>query len=110
MAQHTVRLIFTVLFLIFMIAGIVSRYWLSALFWALIAFAVGHPFIRNGRIDLHYEDAPTRVVFLQPIVESTSMVTPTTTAQATPVQESPLATPVTGGAPAGLQQLVSGTF
>jgi hypothetical protein len=70
MAVHSGRLILTALFLIFLVTGLFSNspkkpaaYWGSALFWALMAIAVGYPFVRGGKIDLNYDDAPIPVVF-----------------------------------------------
>jgi hypothetical protein len=65
MGLHTARLIFTIIFLIFALSGLVAGYWVQAIVWVLIAFAVGYPFVRNGRIDLYYEDAPTQVFILE---------------------------------------------
>ena len=63
MASHTARLIFTILFFIFAVSGLVSGFWFSALFWALVAVAVGYPFVRGGHLNLNYNDTPTMVVF-----------------------------------------------
>ena len=98
MALHTARLIFTVIFLIFALAGLVTGYWFQALFWVLIAFAVGYPFVRDGRIDLYYEDPPTKVIIYQAMG-----VTPGPSAAPMPV-------PIPPGMPAGLQALTQGTF
>jgi len=68
MATHTARLIFTILFLVFAVSGLVSGYWFQALVWALIAFAVGYPFVRKGRVDLYYEGDSDRVVYYVPPV------------------------------------------
>lgn len=72
MTTHTTRLIFTIIFLVLAVAGISSGFWFQAIFWVAIAFAVGYPFIRGGRIDLYYDD-PVRLV----ILPSASAPTPT---------------------------------
>lgn len=56
MATHSVRLLITALFFIMAVAGLMAGYALSGLFWLLAAFAVGYPFVRNGKIDLNYDD------------------------------------------------------
>jgi hypothetical protein len=97
MSLHTTRLILTVIFFIFALAGLISGYWFQALFWALITIAVGAPFVRNGRIDLYYDDAPTKVIIYQPVVTSPGVV-------ATPL---PGVQP-TAAMPAAVQQLIQG--
>lgn len=62
MATHTARLIFTIIFLVLAVSGLVSGFWFSALFWALIAMAVGYPFVRGGRLNLNYNDSPALFV------------------------------------------------
>ena len=74
MGLHTARLIFTILLLIFAIAGLVAGYWFQAIFWALIMMAVGYPFVRNGRVDLYYDDAPTRVIIYTPVAAAAGTV------------------------------------
>lgn len=54
MDYHSARLIVTIIFLILALSSVVTRYWFSALFWTLLAAAVGYPFVQNGRIDLYY--------------------------------------------------------
>ena len=65
MGYHTARLIFTIIFFMFALSSLVSGYWLQAIFWALITMAVGYPFVRSGRVNLYYEDAPTQVVIYE---------------------------------------------
>lgn len=108
MGLHTARLIFTIIFLILALSGLVTGYWYQALFWALIALAVGYPFVRNGRIDLYYDDSPARILVFAPVA-----VTPAPTAYAAP---KPAEVPATGpmnvpgseAAPPMLQQLFQG--
>jgi hypothetical protein len=64
MGLHTARLIFTVLLLILTLSNLAAGFWASAVAWALITMCVAYPFIRNGRIDLYYDDEPTRVVIV----------------------------------------------
>lgn len=105
MVLHTARLIITILFFILALAGLVTGYWFQALFWALLAVAVGYPFVRHGRIDLYYDDTPTKVVIYQPIMQPGAA--PAQTQQTGP---GPMPIPVTAEMPAAVQQLVQGTF
>lgn len=67
MGLHTTRLLFTVLFLILALSGLVSGFWLQALFWAVIAAAVGSPFVQKGRIDLFYDEFPNKIIYVMPV-------------------------------------------
>jgi hypothetical protein len=60
MAYHTARLIITIIFLIFAVSSLVTRYWFSALFWALLTAAVGYPFVRGGKLDLYFDGEAKR--------------------------------------------------
>lgn len=62
MATHTGRLIVTIIFMIFAISALIRGSWFWALAWTLFTIAVGHPFVRDGRIVLDYDDTPREVV------------------------------------------------
>lgn len=62
MTLHVARLIVTILLFVLALAGLAAGHWFQALFWALIMIAVGYPFVRHGRVDLHYERDPVKVV------------------------------------------------
>lgn len=64
MATHTGRLILTIIALILVVAGAATGYWAQAIFWALMAMAIGYPFVRNGRINLNYDDDPVPVAIV----------------------------------------------
>jgi len=54
MAYHTARLVVTIIFMMLALSALTTRYWLSALFWALLAVAVGYPFVQSGKLNLYY--------------------------------------------------------
>jgi len=56
MATHTVRLIFTIIFLAALVSNIAIRDWGAVLLTTLFVAAVGYPFVRKGRVDLYYDD------------------------------------------------------
>lgn len=66
MEYHTARLIVTIIFMILAVSALVTRYWFSAFFWALLSLAVGYPFIRSGKLDLYY-DSPGRTTVVENI-------------------------------------------
>lgn len=64
MADHTGRLIATIILGIFAIISLLNGYVVGTLFWALIAFAVGYPFVRGGKLNLQYENPPAKVMMV----------------------------------------------
>ena len=55
MGYHTARLIITTIFMILAISALITRYWFSAFFWALLSLVIGYPFIQGGKLDLYYD-------------------------------------------------------
>lgn len=111
MGDHTARLIVTIIFLIFAVSSLVTRYWFSAFFWALLTVAVGYPFVQGGKLDLYYDTSPkSEVIVVSPTMTATPIappapVTPSApAAPAAPVAPAPVApaapAPVTPSAPA----------
>lgn len=66
MASHTGRLIAVIILALFAIIALLNGYWIGFAFWALIAFAVGYPFVRRGHLDLHYDPDPVKMVLVNP--------------------------------------------
>lgn len=66
MATHTGRLIAVIILALFAIIALLNGYWIGFAFWILLAFAVGYPFVRRGKIDLHYDPAPVKMVLVDP--------------------------------------------
>ena len=99
MATHTARLIITVLFLIVAFSNAVAGHWFVTLAWAVLAFAVGYPFVRNGRIDLNYDEPQSVILYQGEML-----------AAGNPLNVAPLAVPLPPTAPAGLQSLVAGNL
>ena len=56
MSDHTARLIITIIFLILAFSSAVTFSWFSVVLFALLAFAVGYPFLRGGKLNLFYND------------------------------------------------------
>ena len=67
MEYHTARLIVTIVFLILAVSALATRYWFSAFFWALLAAAVGYPFIRGGKLDLYYDSPGRKTTYIENI-------------------------------------------
>ncbi len=65
MATHTARLIVTIILLIFAVGALAAGAPISAIFWGLIAAAVGYPFVRGGKLNLNYDD-PVKVNIVSP--------------------------------------------
>ena len=55
MADHTARLVVTVLLLIAALSSMITGYWLAALAWFFLAGFVGRPFVSGCKLDLNYE-------------------------------------------------------
>lgn len=92
MEYHTARLVVTVIFLIFAVYALATRYWFSAFFWGLLAIVVGYPFVRGGKLNLNYDDSSKDVDWAQwapaPAAAATSVTAPAPAAAATSVTAS----------------------
>lgn len=66
MATHTGRLIAVTILALFAIIALLNGYWFGFAFWILITFAVGYPFMRHGKLDLHYDTDPVKMVLVDP--------------------------------------------
>lgn len=49
MEHLSARLIVTIIFAILALSALVTRYWFTAIFWALMAVAVGYPSVQPLR-------------------------------------------------------------
>lgn len=59
MTDHTGRLVIVVLLFIVALSALRSGFWLGALAYFILMGVVGSPFVRDGKIDLYYDEGPT---------------------------------------------------